>query len=98
MSHAPVAVDDHATVKADKRVEVRVLDNDSDADGDLDQRTLRIVGKPAAGEAKIHDKTQIRYDAPKGNSTRQIVIRYRICDRAGNCSEADLRITVTPQR
>ena len=78
VSHAPVAVDDHATVKGDKRVEVRVLDNDSDPDGDLDPRTLRIVGPPSAGEAKIHDKTQIRYDAPKGNSTRQIVIRYRI--------------------
>jgi large repetitive protein len=98
VSHAPVAVDDHATVEGNKRVEVRVLKNDSDADGDLDPRSLRIVAPPSAGEAKIHDKTEIRYDAPKGNRTRQIVIRYRICDRAGHCSEANLRVTVTPER
>jgi hypothetical protein len=84
-------------VRSDERVEVRVLANDHDPDGDLDPGTLRIVGPPASGEAKIHHDVEIRYDAPETSIGRQVVIRYRICDRAGHCSEANLRVTITPE-
>jgi hypothetical protein len=94
VSHPPVPLEDHATIRSGERVDVRVLRNDSDPDGDLDPTSLDIVGEPWIGEAQVNEQVMIRYQAPVVDRTRQVVVRYRICDRAGSCSEAKLKIKI----
>ena len=91
----PDLVGETATVRADRRVEVDVLANDSDPDGDLDEESLRIVGEPAIGRARVREGGVIRYDAPQRGAGKQVDIRYRVCDHRKNCAEVVLHVTIT---
>ena len=91
----PDLVGETATVRADRRVEVDVLANDSDPDGDLDEGSLRIVGEPAIGRARVREGGVIRYDAPQRGAGKQVDIRYRVCDHRKNCAEVVLHVTIT---
>jgi hypothetical protein len=90
-----VVTGETAPVRSAQRIEVDVLGNDTDPDGDLDATTLTIVSGPASGVASVHGGA-IRYDAPEVASAVQVKVGYRVCDRGGRCASGVLKIVVTP--
>ncbi len=88
----PDAKDDSAETFANVAVAISVLDNDTDED--VLSLSLEIVGAPSNGVA-MPLAPLIEY-APLPGFVGEDRFRYRICDGAGQCSEADVRVTVRP--
>ena len=55
VGNSPVAVDDSAVTAEDTPVTIDVLDNDVDAEGQIDPGTITIINSPANGSAVAHD-------------------------------------------
>ena len=88
----PVAEDDSAETEANTLVEIEVLDNDSDADGD--PLTLSIVTPPSNGTAEVDDD-DIDYtpdDGFEGTDT----FTYQVDDGNGGVDTATVTVTVEP--
>ncbi len=88
----PDAVDDEATGFAGIPVDIDVLSNDSDPDGDLDPASLAVTGAPANGAADVIGES-VTYTADAGFVGSDSFI-YRVCDLTGLCDEATVNITV----
>ena len=94
-NNPPVAVDDSAAVFNTAVVEIEVLANDTDPEGD----TLRVVNLPRLpehGTATLvgdEDERRIRYD-PDDDYTGLDSLLYAIEDAGGNTDTATVRITV----
>ncbi len=73
---APVANDDSATTDTNSTVNVSVLINDTDADGD--QLTPALDAPPAHGTATINGNGTIRYEATGWTGTDSFT--YHVCD------------------
>jgi len=93
VNHDPVAQNDTATVVENGSVNIAVLSNDSDVDGD----TLSIseVTSPENGTATIHG-TQITY-TPKSDYTGSDSFSYTVSDGNGSTATATVSITVTQE-
>jgi hypothetical protein len=90
--HGPVANDD-VRVSPAKDVMVDVLANDTDADGNLDPASLKIVTLPAGGYKAIKvTNGEIRVQVEK-HTTATVVFTYRICDAAHICANATVTVT-----
>ncbi|MFT7579459.1 MAG: ferredoxin [Myxococcota bacterium] len=91
---APAATDDVATVSEDDGpVDIDVLDNDGDSDGD--PLTVTYVGRPANGTAELNEDGTVAYEpAPDFNGTDTFT--YTVCDGQGACSTATVTVTVLP--
>ncbi|MEL7155994.1 MAG: HD domain-containing phosphohydrolase [Actinomycetota bacterium] len=88
-----VVVADSATVEEGDNVRIFVLDNDDDGGAGFDLDTLAIVVDPPNGKSfRVHDD-HLHYRS-NNNFEGVDVLRYRICDNAGACAEADVTITV----
>ena len=95
---APFAVNDTAKTGEESSVEIDVLQNDSDVEGDMDSSTLRVVTDPPSGEgvcqvsgANPDEEITFTPDAGfKGATSCQ----YEICDATGLCSTATISIQV----
>lgn len=86
--HAPVAKNDTTGTLLQANVAIDVLDNDTDADGNLDPSTLALVTLPGSGYksitvsgGKIDVRVAVLYSG-------KIVFTYRICDTTGLCAQA----------
>ena len=87
----PVAEDDSAETEANTLVEIEVLDNDSDVDGD--PLTLSIVTPPSNGTAEVDDD-DIDYtpdDGFEGTDT----FTYQVDDGNGGTDTATVTVTVS---
>ncbi len=93
MNDAPVATDDVATVAEDGSVDVAVLGNDVDVEGDA---LAAIVDTgPAHGIATVQPDGSLRYrPAPDFAGTDSF--RYRVSDGNGGSATATVTVTVTP--
>ncbi len=93
----PTPIDDLATVRAGDTVDVPVLDNDIDPDGDpLTLRPGKLVTTPDLGAGYV-DGTVVRYAAPPAVSTpTQVVVDYVVADPSGASAVGHARITVNP--
>lgn len=89
---APRANDDVATVAEDGAVQIPVLANDSDPDGDLDASTLSILQPPLRGTVTIGVGT-IAYQ-PNPNEVGNDFFTYRICDSGGRCDDGTVSLSV----
>ena len=89
-NRAPVARADAVTVKAGKRIKVKVLANDSDPDGT--KVTLVKVYKAKHGKAK-KSGSKVSYKASK-KWTGRVKVTYRIKDAQGARAKGVLTITV----
>ena len=92
---APDAVDDSATTDEDTFVDVDVLANDTDINGNLDARSLSVDTQPANGTASVVGG-QIRY-TPDADFFGTDSFTYEICDSTSPtplCSTATVDITV----
>jgi len=92
VNDAPVAANDTSTVAEDGSVDVDVLANDVDVDGDT--LTVSIVGTPSNGAASVVGG-KVRF-VPAANFNGTATVTYRVCDPSNACDEATISITVTP--
>ena len=94
---APVAVDDSAGATVTVQLSVNVRGNDTDPDGDTLSQPTILTPLAAHGVASVDAGTgNILYTANSGTPVGTVDnVRYRVCDPAGGCDEANLAITVT---
>jgi large repetitive protein len=94
----PTPVDDLATVRAGDTVDVPVLDNDIDPDGDpMSLKPGKLVTTPSGMGAAYVSGNVVRYAAPPSVSTAtQVVVDYVVADPDGATSVGHARITVNP--
>ena len=94
INDAPVATDDQAVTLEDESVEIPVLSNDTDPDGDR----LRVLDISSAehGTPKISpDGTTVSY-TPDSDYHGPDAFTYVIADAGGLADTAQVRLTVTP--
>jgi len=89
---APVASSDSATVGEDGTVNVNVLGNDSDPDGDT--LSVASVTQGAHGTVTINPDKTLKY-TPAANYNGPDAFTYTISDGNGGTSSATVAITVT---
>lgn len=88
----PVAIADSASVVASGTVDISVLANDSDPNGNT--LTITNVSSPSAGTATaLTGPTRIRYVATAAAGTRTFT--YTISDGQGGTASATVTVTVT---
>ncbi|MGF1667023.1 MAG: Ig-like domain-containing protein [Acidimicrobiia bacterium] len=91
VNDAPVAANDVASTGWGAPVDIAVLANDVDVDGD--RLTVTITSQPTAGTAAVVGSV-VRY-TPTFGAAGTFTIGYRICDPAGLCDDATVSVTVT---
>ena len=88
----PVAVNDNTTTLEDTPVNINVLGNDSDPDGD----PLTVTGATAPnGTVTINPDGTIRY-TPNANFNGTDTITYTVSDGKGGTATATVTVTITP--
>ena len=88
----PIATDDAATVAEDGTVDVAVLANDTDGDGDA--LTVSAVGAPSHGSATAQPNGTIRY-VPAADYHGPDTFGYSVSDGHGGTDDGAVTITVT---
>ena len=76
----PVAVDDSATTDEDTAVDVDVLANDSDSDGNLDPASVTIITLPGNGGTSINPATGVITYTPDPDVNGADSLVYEVCD------------------
>ena len=89
---APEPVNDSATTAEDSAVDIDVLANDSDADGDA--IAVIAVGSADNGAASLNSDSTINY-APTADFFGEDAFTYSACDPSGSCNDAVVIVTVT---
>ena len=90
---APRAGDDTASTRQGTPVDVAVLGNDSDADGD--SLTVTAVTQPAHGTVTVNSDGTITY-TPDAGYTGPDSFEYTVSDGNGGSDTGTVRVTVTP--
>ena len=88
----PVAMDDAAVTDEDTLVDIPILSNDTDADGD--PLTPSILQTPAHGTAVLREG-ELRY-TPTSDWSGTDLLSYQVCDPAQSCATAKVTIEVRP--
>ncbi|MEC4091728.1 Ig-like domain-containing protein [Pseudoalteromonas rubra] len=92
---APTAVDDSATTNEDTAVQIALLDNDSDPEGNMNAASAVVVTAPSKGAVSIVNG--IATYTPADNENGQDSFTYTVADTALNTSEqATVVVTITP--
>lgn len=92
--YAPIANDDYDTTAFQTAVNIPVLANDEDPNGDLDPTTLAIVQYPVNGSVYInYDDYSVTY-TPTDGFTGGDVFEYKICNLTNQCDNAHVYILV----
>ncbi len=89
----PVAVDDQAQTNEDTPVQVNVVANDSDVDGD--NLTVSAVTQGSQGQVTNNNNGTVTY-APQANTTGQDIFTYVINDGNGGLDTAQVTVNVNP--
>ena len=94
VNDAPEAADDQATTPEDQAIEIHVLDNDADLDGD--RLRVRSVSPAEHGTAEVAaDGTNVSY-TPDANYHGLDRFTYVVADPDGLADTATVEVTVTP--
>ena len=89
----PVAVDDTATTEVDTGVEIDVVANDTDVEGDA--RTVTGVTQGANGAVTINPAGTVTY-TPNAGFAGDDAFTYDIADGNGGTATATVNVTVAP--
>jgi gliding motility-associated-like protein len=95
LTYAPVAVDDYDTTLYQTGVKISVLENDTDAEEDIDRQTLSVTVPPYNGTAYVDYNDYTIHYQPDENFSGTDIFEYRICDIFKNCDEATVTVLVT---
>lgn len=103
-------MDDAATMTPGRAVTINVLANDSDADGDMDARTVRFVDPPRGATLSADGRTltvpgqgtwtvnlqgQVTFTPAAGFTGTPSEVEYTVADARGNVSDsADISVSV----
>ena len=87
----PRAGDDQTTTRTATAVNLPVLANDSDVDGDV-LTVARLVSQPSSGTVKIENDGTLTY-TPAGSTNGLVSFNYEVCDLE-LCDIATVKITV----
>ena len=90
-SDPPFAADDTAYIRSGTAV-VDVAANDTDAEGDINPNTVRVLVPPSRGNAQAAGRGIIDYRADVGSYDTLV---YEICDRARQCAKAESTVIAT---
>lgn len=90
-NNPPLAVNDSASTPAGTAVEIAVLGNDSDPDGD--PLTVTSVTQPAGGSAVINANGTVTF-TPNAEFTGTTAFNYTISDGRGGSASATVSVTV----
>ncbi|GMQ82205.1 MAG: hypothetical protein BMS9Abin05_1650 [Rhodothermia bacterium] len=101
VNQSPAATDDAVAVNEDTPVDIDVLMNDLDPDGD--PLTISVLGPPGHGQATVNDNgtpgdvtdDTILY-TPEENYNGMDNFGYQVDDGNGGMAQANVAITVTP--
>ncbi|MYH50145.1 MAG: tandem-95 repeat protein [Gammaproteobacteria bacterium] len=94
VNDAPGAADDQATTREDEAIEIPVLDNDADLDGD--RLRVRSVSPAGHGTAAVAaDRTHVTY-VPNPNYHGPDRFTYVVADAGGLADTATVEVTVVP--
>jgi HD-GYP domain-containing protein (c-di-GMP phosphodiesterase class II) len=91
VNDAPVTADDAGSTGWGSPLDVPVLANDIDVDGDT--LTVTITSQPTSGSAAVVGSV-VRY-TPTIGAAGTFTIGYRACDPGGLCDDATVTVTVT---
>lgn len=96
----PDAQDDAATTDEDVQVEIDVLANDSDVDGNLVPSSVSVVSGPSNGTTSVDAATGAVTYTPALNFNGSDAFTYEVCDDGSplpaECSTATVTIIVNP--
>ena len=94
----PMAVDDSANTDEDMAVDIDVLANDSDIDGNLDPSTVTVTSGPTDGATGVNTTTGVITYAPDADFNGTDTFAYQVCDDGtplpDECATATVTITV----
>ncbi|MGC8638923.1 MAG: Calx-beta domain-containing protein, partial [Isosphaeraceae bacterium] len=91
----PVAIDDTAATSVNLPVQVNVLNNDTDADGQIDPASVAVVAAPGHGMAVASADGTITY-TPNTGFLGTDTFTYLVCDTEGRPSnEATVTVRMT---
>ena len=89
----PVANPDEVTVDVDKAIEIDLLANDIDSDGQIDPTSVVITSDPAHGQVRVDSVTGIVTYQPDEHYEGSDVFTYRVRDMDG-LESADATVTI----
>lgn len=111
VNNPPEALADEAVTTEGEPVEITVLENDVDLDGNLDRQSLVFVDTSGRGTLSDDGKKLdipdegiwsidpasplVTFTPAAGLRDRRVVARYRIADAHGATAEADIEVAVT---
>jgi subtilisin family serine protease len=93
LNHRPDATDDTTTTAEDTPVDIDVLSNDSDLDGDA--LTVTGVTAPAFGTATLNPTGTVHY-VPNPNANGTDTFGYTVDDGAGGTDAGTVSVVVSP--
>jgi VCBS repeat-containing protein len=91
-NHLPLAVDDSASVVRGGEVQGNVLENDSDADGDI--LGAALVTEPVYGTVSLNEDGNFIYTHNGSNESSSDSFTYEATDGRGGSATADVNIAV----
>ena len=91
VNNPPIAVDDSRTTNEDAFIDIHVLSNDTDGDGD--SLTVNSVTDPTNGSVVINANETVRY-TPTSNSNGNDNFNYTVSDGKGGEDTANVSVTV----
>jgi uncharacterized repeat protein (TIGR01451 family)/gliding motility-associated-like protein len=96
VNDAPVAVDDNATTVENTPINIDILNNDSDPDGNLDPTSVSIISGPSNGTVSINPVTGATTYTPNPSFTGTDSFVYSVCDTGVPiyCDSAVVTITI----
>ncbi|MCD4731045.1 MAG: cadherin-like domain-containing protein, partial [Bacteroidales bacterium] len=90
----PVAIDDSVITQNFTFVEIDVIINDYDIDGEIDSATVNIIDYPLTGILAVHPDGSVTY-TPGQESCGQEIFTYTVADNSGFISNlATVTITI----
>ncbi len=91
IDHLPIAIDDNAKTKIDEEVIISILTNDSGLE-DI-PLTITITSQPTHGTVVINNDNTVTYKPALGYKGED-VFTYQVCDVDGDCTNANVYITI----
>jgi len=94
----PVAVDDTAVTNEDVQVDVDVLANDSDVDGNLDPASVAVTTPPTSGSTSVNPANGVITYTKSADFNGADSFVYEVCDDGtplpAQCDTATVNITI----
>lgn len=92
----PLAVDDFSTTNEDVAVDIDILANDTDPEGNLDPTSVTITVLPANGIVSVNPATGVVTYTPNENFNGTDTFEYEVCDLDLTCDQALVTVTIEP--